>query len=151
VIVEGFDDLLVRLARCCTPVPGDKIVGFLTRGRGVSVHREDCPNAKSLHASDEERMAKVWWDDRQGGTFVAAIQIEALDRAKLLRDVSAALSDQGVHILSSTSRTGKDGIATLAFSFELADPAHLEHVLSSVRGVESVFDAYRVVPSGARS
>jgi GTP diphosphokinase / guanosine-3',5'-bis(diphosphate) 3'-diphosphatase len=151
VIVEGFDDLLVRLARCCTPVPGDKIVGFLTRGRGVSVHRVDCPNAKSLNASDEERMAEVWWDDRQGGTFVAAIQIEALDRAKLLRDVSAALSDQGVHILSSTSRTGKDGIATLTFSFELADPAHLEHVLTSVRGVESVFDAYRVVPSSARS
>ena len=151
VIVGGFDDLLVRLARCCTPVPGDPIVGFLTRGRGVSVHRTDCPNAKVLGETDEERMAKVWWDDRQGGTFVAAIQIEALDRARLLRDVSSALSDQGVHILSSTTRTGKDGIATLAFSFELADPAHLVHVLTSVRGVESVFDAYRIIPSGARS
>jgi guanosine-3',5'-bis(diphosphate) 3'-pyrophosphohydrolase len=151
VIVEGHDDLLVRLARCCTPVPGDRIVGFLTRGRGVSVHRDDCPNAKALEAEGRERMAKVWWDTRQQGTFTATIQIEALDRTKLLRDVTAAISDQGIYITSSTSRTGKDGIATLAFSFELADPAHLEHVLQSIRRVDSVFDAYRVVPSASRS
>ena len=114
VIVEGHDDLLVRLARCCTPVPGDQIVGFLTRGRGVSVHRIDCPNAVALRASNEEgRMIDVWWDSQQQGTFIAAIQIEALDRAKLLRDVTAAISDQGIHILSSTTRTGRDGIAAL--------------------------------------
>ncbi|MEA2460264.1 MAG: diphosphokinase / guanosine-3,5-bis(diphosphate) 3-diphosphatase, partial [Actinomycetota bacterium] len=83
VIVEGVDDLLVRLARCCTPVPGDSICGFLTRGRGVSVHREDCPNAKALAAQDDGRMAKVWWDNRQQGTFAVTIQIEALDRTKL--------------------------------------------------------------------
>ena len=150
VIVEGFDDLLVRLARCCTPVPGDEIVGFLTRGRGVSVHRSDCPNAKALHTSDEGRMITVWWDNRQQGLFVAAIQIEALDRAKLLRDVTTAISDQGIHILSSSTRTGRDGIATLSFTFELADPGHLEHVIQSVRRVDSVFDAYRVVPNSAR-
>ena len=150
VIVEGVDDLLVRLARCCTPVPGDSIIGFLTRGRGVSVHRNDCPNAKALQMNDEGRMAEVWWDDRQQGTFVVTIQIEALDRIKLLRDVTAAISDQGLHIVSSTTRTGKDGIATLSFTFELADPAHLEHVIQSIRTVDSVFDAYRVVPSSAR-
>jgi GTP diphosphokinase / guanosine-3',5'-bis(diphosphate) 3'-diphosphatase len=151
VIVEGHDDLLVRLARCCTPVPGDQIVGFLTRGRGVSVHRIDCPNAVALRASNEEgRMIDVWWDSQQQGTFIAAIQIEALDRAKLLRDVTAAISDQGIHILSSTTRTGRDGIAALSFTFELGDPSHLEHVLSSVKTVDSVFDAYRVVPSAAR-
>jgi len=151
VIVEGFDDLLVRLARCCTPVPGDPIVGFLTRGRGVSVHRHDCPNAKALGQNEDGRMIKVWWDNRQGGTFTAAIQIEALDRTKLLRDVSTAISDVGVNILSSTTRSGRDGIATLTFTFELADPAHLEHVIQSVRGIDSVFDAYRVVPSSART
>jgi GTP pyrophosphokinase len=150
VIVEGFDDLLVRLARCCTPVPGDGIVGFLTRGRGVSVHRTDCPNTKALRATDEGRMISVWWDNRQQGLFVVAIQIEALDRAKLLRDVTTAISDQGLHILSSSTRTGRDGIATLSFTFELADPGHLEHVIQSVRRVDSVFDAYRVVPSSAR-
>jgi guanosine-3',5'-bis(diphosphate) 3'-pyrophosphohydrolase len=151
VIVEGHDDLLVRLARCCTPVPGDRIVGFLTRGRGVSVHRHDCPNAKALEAQGQERMARVWWDARQHGTFTATIQIEALDRTKLLRDVTAAISDQGIYITASTTRTGKDGIATLSFTFELADPTHLEHVLQSIRRVDSVFDAYRVVPSAARS
>lgn len=150
VIVEGFDDLLVRLARCCTPVPGDPIVGFLTRGRGVSVHRDDCPNAKVLQAGHEERMTKVWWDNRGHGTFEVGIQIEALDRTKLLRDVTTAISDQGIHIVSSTTRTGKDGIALLSFTFELADPAHLEHVIQSVRRVDSVFDVYRVVPSSAR-
>jgi guanosine-3',5'-bis(diphosphate) 3'-pyrophosphohydrolase len=151
VIVEGFDDLLVRLARCCTPVPGDEIVGFLTRGRGVSVHRHDCPNAKALRGSDEGRMISVWWDRQQEGTFTVAIQIEALDRTKLLRDVTSAISDVGVNILSSSTRAGRDGIATLTFSFELADPSHLEHVIHSVRQIDSVFDAYRVVPSSARS
>ncbi len=151
VIVEGVDDLLVRLARCCTPVPGDLIVGFMTRGRGVSVHRDDCPNAKVLATTDEGRMAKVWWDNRQGSTFEVAIQIEAMDRTKLLRDITAAISDQGIHIVSSTSRSGKDGIAVLGFTFELADPGHLEHVIQSARRVDSVFDVYRVVPASART
>ncbi|MBW3595347.1 MAG: bifunctional (p)ppGpp synthetase/guanosine-3',5'-bis(diphosphate) 3'-pyrophosphohydrolase [Actinobacteria bacterium] len=150
VIVEGMDDLLVRLARCCTPVPGDKIVGFLTRGRGVSVHRVDCPNAKALSAVDEQRMISAWWHERRQGTFVVSIRIDALDRTKLLRDVTAAISDQGIQIVSSSTRTGKDGIATLSFSFELADPEHLEHVIASVRQVDSVFDVYRVVPASAR-
>nr|MBA2600366.1 bifunctional (p)ppGpp synthetase/guanosine-3',5'-bis(diphosphate) 3'-pyrophosphohydrolase [Actinomycetota bacterium] len=151
VIVEGVEDLLVRLARCCTPVPGDEIVGFLTKGRGVSVHRHDCPNFKSLETSDEGRIAKVWWDTRQQGTFNVSIQIEALDRTKLLRDVTTAMSDQGVYIVSSTTRTGRDGVATLSFTFELADPSHLEHIIQSVRRIDSVFDAYRVIPSSIRS
>ena len=151
VIVEGMDDLLVRLARCCTPVPGDKVVGFLTRGRGVSVHRDDCPNAKVLADTDQNRMIEVWWDNRQQGTFVVTIQIEALDRTKLLRDVTAAISDHGIQIVSSSTRAGKDGIALLSFTFELADPSHLEHLLQSIKGIDSVFDAYRVVPSGSRN
>jgi GTP pyrophosphokinase len=99
-----------------------------------------------LKEADENRMIDVWWDQRQIGTFVVAIQIDALDRRKLLRDVSSAISDQGVHIVASSTRTGRDGIATLNFSFELADPGHLEHVIQAVRKVDSVFDAYRTVP-----
>ena len=151
VIVEGMDDLLVRLARCCTPVPGDPIIGFLTRGRGVSVHRQDCPNAKALSTQDEGRMADVWWDQRQDSTFMVTIQVEALDRTKLLKDVTAAISDQGIQIVASSTRTGKDGIATLGYSFELGDPSHLEHVIENVKRVDSVFDAYRVVPASART
>jgi GTP pyrophosphokinase len=151
VIVQGMDDLLVRLARCCTPVPGDKIVGFLTRGRGVSVHRDDCPNAKMLADTDVNRMIEVAWDNRQQGTFVVTIQIEALDRTKLLRDVTGTISDHGIQIVSSSTRAGKDGIATLSFTFELADPAHLEHLIQSIKTIDSVFDAYRVVPSGSRT
>ena len=150
VIVEGMDDLLVRLARCCTPVPGDKIVGFLTRGRGVSIHREDCPNAKALAADEEGRMITAWWHEHRQGTFVVSIQVEALDRTRLLRDVTAAISDQGIQIVSSSTRTGKDGIASLSFTFELADAGHLEHVIQSVRRVDSVFDVFRVVPASAR-
>lgn len=151
VIVEGHDDLLVRLARCCTPVPGDPIVGFMTRGRGVSVHRKGCPNAKVLSQTSEERMIEVWWDERQKSLFTAGIHIEALDRTKLLRDITSTMADQGISILSSTTRTGRDGIANLTFTFELADPNHLQHVIESIRRVDSVFDAYRIVPSGARS
>jgi GTP diphosphokinase / guanosine-3',5'-bis(diphosphate) 3'-diphosphatase len=151
VIVEGMDDLLVRLARCCTPVPGDPIVGFMTRGRGVSVHRQDCPNAKALEQTEAARMTEVWWDNERQGTFSVAIEIEALDRTKLLRDVTSAISDQGIHIISSSTRIRRDGIATLSFTFELADPAHLDHVIQSVRRVESVYDVYRVVPQAART
>jgi guanosine-3',5'-bis(diphosphate) 3'-pyrophosphohydrolase len=151
VIVEGMDDLLVRLARCCTPVPGDPIVGFMTRGRGVSVHRQDCPNAKALAETEAARMTEVWWDNDRQGTFSVAIEIEALDRAKLLRDVTSAISDQSIHIISSSTRIRRDGIATLSFTFELADPSHLDHVIQSVRRVESVYDVYRVVPQAARA
>jgi GTP pyrophosphokinase len=151
VIVEGMDDLLVRLARCCTPVPGDPIVGFMTRGRGVSVHRQDCPNAKVLAATEAARMTEVWWDNERQGTFVVAIEIEALDRTKLLRDVTSAISDQGLHIISSSTRIRRDGMATLSYTFELADPAHLAHVIQSVKRVDSVYDVYRVVPQAARA
>ncbi len=96
-------------------------------------------------------MIEVWWGPQQRGTFIVAIQIGALDRTKLLRDVTSAISDQGIHIISASTRTGRDGIATLSFTFELGDPGHLEHVIQSVRRVDSVFDAYRTVPSAART
>ena len=145
ILVAGADDLWVNLARCCTPVPGDEIVGFVTRGRGVSVHRADCPNTRAL-ASDADRFLEVTWRPGKGTLFAVSIQVEALDRKKLLGDVATVLSEQQVNILSADSTVGKDRVARLRFTFELADIAHLSSVLGSIKKVDGVFDAYRVVP-----
>jgi GTP pyrophosphokinase len=146
VHVEGLDDLMVRLSRCCTPVPGDEIVGFVTRGRGVSVHRADCANAASLATGQKDRLIEVDWDEAHQGTFVAAIEVKALDRGRLLRDVAAAMSDHHVNILSSTTHTGPDRVSKMRFEFELADPGHLDSLLGTLRGIDAVYEAYRVVP-----
>ena len=145
ILVAGADDLWVTLARCCTPVPGDEIVGFVTRGRGVSVHRADCPNARAL-ASDGDRFLDVSWRPGRGTSFAVSIQVEALDRKKLLGDVATVLSEQQVNILSASSTTGKDRVARLRFTFELADIAHLSGVLAAIKKVDGVFNASRVVP-----
>jgi guanosine-3',5'-bis(diphosphate) 3'-pyrophosphohydrolase len=146
VVVRGLPDVWVRLGRCCTPVPGDEIVGFVTRGQGVSVHRTDCPNVSSLR-EEPERMIDVTWAEGKPTSFTVAIQVEALDRTRLLSDVATVLSDNHVNILSATSTTGRDRITRLRFTFELGDITHLSSVLASVKRVESVYDAYRVVPS----
>jgi GTP diphosphokinase / guanosine-3',5'-bis(diphosphate) 3'-diphosphatase len=146
VLVRGAPDLWVNLARCCTPVPGDDIVGFVTRGRGVSVHRADCPNARALMDAQGDRFIEVTWRGGKGTSFAVAIQVEALDRKKLLGDVATALSEQQINILSASSTVGKDRIAKLQFTFEMADINHLAGVLKTVKKVDSVFDAYRVVP-----
>ncbi|MCU1462437.1 MAG: (p)ppGpp synthetase, RelA/SpoT family [Acidimicrobiales bacterium] len=152
VHVEGLDDVMVRLSRCCTPVPGDAIIGFVTRGRGVSVHRTDCANAVALAATKNDRVIEVDWDRDRAGVFVASIEIEALDRSKLLRDVSSVLADHHVNILACTTHTGADRVSRMRFDFELADPSHLDSVLATVKRVDSVFDAYRVLPGkGSRA
>jgi guanosine-3',5'-bis(diphosphate) 3'-pyrophosphohydrolase len=145
VVVPGASDVWVRLAKCCMPVPGDEIIGFVSRGQGVSVHRADCPNAKAL-AREPERILEVSWRAGKPTSFVVAIQVEALDRQKLLRDIASVLSDHQVNILSATSSVGKDRITTQRFMFEIADITHLSRILTAVKGVDSVFDAYRVVP-----
>jgi GTP pyrophosphokinase len=148
VHVEGLDDVMVRLSRCCTPVPGDEIMGFVTRGRGVSVHRTDCANALSLK-SQVDRVIDVDWDNDAPGTYVVGVEIEALDRSKLLRDVAEVLSEHHVNILACTTTTQADRIARLRFEFELADPDHLDSILGAVKRVGSVYDAARVLPGGA--
>jgi len=148
--VEGLDDVMVRLSRCCTPVPGDRILGFVTRGRGVSVHRTDCANASSLTAGQVDRVIEVDWDRARVGVFVASIEIKALDRARLLADVTRSLAEHHVSIVSNASSVGTDRVSTMRFDFELADPAHLDSLLSSVKRIDSVFDAYRVLPGAAR-
>ncbi|WP_046470224.1 RelA/SpoT family protein [Allosalinactinospora lopnorensis] len=141
VVVEGEADVWVRLSKCCTPVPGDSIVGFVTRGNGVSVHRSDCVNTRSL---DSERMVHVEWQPTEDSMFLVALQVEALDRSRLLSDITRVLSDQHVNILSATVQTSRDRVALSRFTFEMADPTHLGHVLKAVRGVDGVYDVYRM-------
>jgi GTP diphosphokinase / guanosine-3',5'-bis(diphosphate) 3'-diphosphatase len=143
VIVKGLTDVWVKLAKCCTPVPGDEIVGFVTRGQGISVHRADCANATSL-ASQPERFTEVEWAPTAQSMFLVNIQVEALDRARLLSDITKVLSDMHVNILAASLQTSRDRVAKSRFTFEMADPTHLGHVLRAVRHIEGVFDAYRV-------
>jgi GTP diphosphokinase / guanosine-3',5'-bis(diphosphate) 3'-diphosphatase len=143
VIVRGISDVWVKLAKCCTPVPGDKILGFVTRGAGVSVHRADCTNAASLQ-SQPERLVDVEWAPTAQSMFLVNIQVEALDRARLLSDITKVLSDVHVNILAATLQTTRDRVAKSRFTFEMGDPKHLGHVLKAVRSVDGVFDAYRV-------
>ncbi len=147
VHVEGLDDVMVRLSRCCTPVPGDDIIGFITRGRGVTVHRADCANAVGLGNAQSARMIDVEWDGDTGESmFIASIEVKALDRSKLLRDVSNALSDHHVNIVACSTHTGTDRISKMRFDFELADPSHLDAVVRTIKTIDSVYDAYRIVP-----
>ncbi|MCC5947393.1 MAG: bifunctional (p)ppGpp synthetase/guanosine-3',5'-bis(diphosphate) 3'-pyrophosphohydrolase [Nitriliruptoraceae bacterium] len=148
VEVEGDSGMLVKLARCCTPVPGDDIIGFVTRGRGVSVHRADCSNVGDLER-DPERFIPVDWSGQSTSAFLVQIQIEALDRKHLLRDITAVLGDLHINITSAQVGTRKDRVAQLKFTFELGDPSHLDYALRSIRRVEGVYDAYRVVPQAA--
>jgi guanosine-3',5'-bis(diphosphate) 3'-pyrophosphohydrolase len=143
VVVHGMTDVWAKLAKCCTPVPGDDILGFVTRGGGVSVHRTDCTNAEDLQRKPE-RLVEVDWASQPGAVFLVAIQVEALDRHRLLSDVTKALADERVNILSASVQTSRDRVAISRFTFELADPAHLGAVLQTVRNVDGVFDVERV-------
>ena len=143
VIVKGASDVWVKLAKCCAPVPGDEILGFVTKGGGVSVHRADCTNAADLR-SQPERLLDVEWAPTSSSVFLVNISVKALDRARLLSDITMALADSHVNILSATLTTGKDRVATSKFSFEMGDPKHLDTVLKQVRNVPGVFDAFRV-------
>jgi len=147
VSVEGVDDVLIKLARCCTPVPGDPIAGFITRGSGVSIHRSDCVNVADLKFHQGDRIVKVSWDPGAKTIFLVNIQIEALDRARLLSDITRALSDQEVNILHAAVNTTKDQTAISRFTFEMADASHLDVVLASIRKIDGVYDVYRITNS----
>jgi GTP pyrophosphokinase len=142
--VEGVDDVLVKLARCCTPVPGDQVTGFITRGNGVSIHRTDCVNVADLKFHQGDRIVKVKWDPNAKSVFLVNIQIEALDRARLLSDITRTLSDQQVNILHAAVNTTKEQVAFSRFTFEMADATHLDAVLAAVRKIEGVYDVYRI-------
>lgn len=143
VVVEGQDDMLVHMARCCSPVPGDPIVGYVTVGRGVSVHRSDCTNVASL-VERRERTVDVSWPAEGSGAFVVWIQVEGLDRTRLLRDVTTVVSDTGGNITASSTLVGDDRVAILRYEVELSDQAQLSVLLSDLRGVDGVFTAFRL-------
>ncbi|WP_300610381.1 bifunctional (p)ppGpp synthetase/guanosine-3',5'-bis(diphosphate) 3'-pyrophosphohydrolase [Trebonia sp.] len=144
VEVEGVTDVWVRLSKCCTPVPGDQIQGFVTHGHGVSVHRVDCVNLAHLTETQKERTVTVHWAPSDASIFLVAIQVEALDRTRLLSDVTRVLSDHHVNILSASVTTTRDRVAISRFSFEMGDPKHLGDLLRAVRGVDGVYDVYRM-------
>ena len=147
VHVEGLDDLMVRLSRCCTPVPPDEIMGFVTRGRGVTVHRTDCANAVSLSADQPDRLIDVEWDQQSVASFIATVEVKALDRPLLLRDIVNVLADHQINVVGTSTVTSEaDRIARLKFEFELGDPAHLDPLIRILRNIDSVYDVYRVVP-----
>ncbi len=148
VVVVGADDVLVKLAKCCTPVPGDPILGFVTRGNGVSVHRRDCTNAESLMRQND-RLIDVEWAPSASSVFLVQLQVEALDRNRLLSDVTRVLSDQHVNILSASVQTSRDRLALSRFTFEMGEPSHLDHVIRAVRRIDGVYDVYRI--TGGRS
>ena len=133
----------VKLAKCCTPVPPDEILGFVTKGGGVSVHRTDCVNATNLQLQPE-KVFEVEWAPSGSSTFLVNIQVEALDRNRLLSDITMVLSDAHVNILSANLSTSRDRVAKSRFTFEMAEAKHLDTVLRAVRSVPGVFDAYRV-------
>jgi GTP pyrophosphokinase len=146
VHIEGMPDVLIRLSRCCTPVPPDELMGFVTKGRGVTVHRADCANAAAL-AEDSARVVDVEWSSDGANTvFIAAVEVKALDRSRLLRDVANALSDEHVNIVACTTHTGSDRVARMRFEFEFADPSHLQSVLRVIKRIDGVYDASRVLP-----
>ena len=144
VDVVGAKDLLVKLARCCAPVPGDEIAGFITKASGVSIHRVDCTNVDDLQRTQPERFLPVSWTPGALSLFLVNIQVEALDRARLLSDVTKMLSDSQVNILSASVTTTRDRVAISRFTFEMADATHLEDVLRAVRTVDGVYDVYRI-------
>ena len=147
VVVKGVDDVLVRLSRCCNPVPGDDILGFVTRGRGVSVHRADCPNAQDLKQTPERIIDVAWENDLPKNTsFKVEVFLDALDRMNLLRDVAVILSEQGANVLSSSTTSHRDGMVEMRFLFQVSSINHIDIVLSKLRGIEGVFDARRMVP-----
>ncbi|NLB46254.1 MAG: bifunctional (p)ppGpp synthetase/guanosine-3',5'-bis(diphosphate) 3'-pyrophosphohydrolase [Microbacteriaceae bacterium] len=143
VVVTGASDVLVKLAKCCTPVPGDEIRGFITKGQGVSVHRTDCSNFQAL-SSQGERLVNVEWAPTSKSVFLVNIQVEALDRSGLLSDITKALSEHHVNILSASVSTSSARLAISRFVFEMANTTHLDHVLNAVRRIDGVYDAYRV-------
>ena len=144
--------VVVTSTRACTerqPIglphwPG--VLGFVTRGSGISVHRLDCSNTASLQ-TEPERLIPVEWAPNAKSSFLVAIQVEALDRNRLLSDITRSLSDQHVNILSAALTTSKDRICRAKFTFETADPTHLDHVLRAVRSVPAVYEAYRIISS----
>ena len=143
VVVQGDPNVWVKLARCCMPVPGDEILGFVTRENGVSVHRIDCTNAHDLrHQSD--RLVEVAWAPTATSSFMVALAVDGLDRTGILSEVTKVMGEHHISILSATLNTAKDRTFKFRFTFETTDPKHLEHLINAIRKVPGVYDVFRL-------
>ena len=147
IFVNGMEEVLVTMAKCCNPVPGDKIVGYITRGKGISVHRVDCTNIKILMSKEDERFIEVNWDSKAPNKFNAEIQIEALDRIKLLRDITSTISEYDINILRANSlKIDKAGHVKFRFLIEINNKFILKDVINNAKQIDSVYDVFRILP-----
>ncbi|HYZ71040.1 MAG TPA: ACT domain-containing protein, partial [Thermoleophilaceae bacterium] len=144
--VDGIDDVMVRLAKCCRPVPGDPIVGYISLGKGITIHHEECANARAL-ARTPERFAKVEWEGEGATSFRAELQVDGYDRHRMLEDLSRTFSEAGVNIVEARCVTDHPMVKN-RFVVEVGDTQTLKTCVQRLRNVESVFDAYRVTPTG---
>ena len=142
IIVKGIDNCLVKLSKCCNPLPGDEIIGYITKGRGVSVHRKDCVNVKEL-IKEENRIIEVYWEDEEKASYNVDIEIEANDRVGLLSDILKTISNSKINILAVNTKTGKDRIANIYITLETKNLDELNSVFKGIRKVDSVFDVRR--------
>ena len=143
IIVKGYDDMVVRFAKCCNPVPGDGIVGYITRGRGVSVHRSDCSNVTS-EDFESGRMIEVSWSTGEKSSYNVEIQVTAEDRTGLIAEVSNKLFSMGFSITSVNARMGKNRVANMVFGFEISESAQLDAITKSLKSITGVRDVYRI-------
>ena len=143
VVVKGMPDVWIKLARCCTPVPGDEIMGYVTKGSGVSVHRLDCTNVHAMQTTEPLRVLDVVWAPGPGSLFLVNLRVEALDRHRLLADITRVLSDNGVNILNVSLEMQKNRVAVFAFRFEMGDPTHLDYLMKAVHNVRGVIEVDR--------
>ncbi|HJC84414.1 MAG TPA: bifunctional (p)ppGpp synthetase/guanosine-3',5'-bis(diphosphate) 3'-pyrophosphohydrolase [Candidatus Corynebacterium faecigallinarum] len=148
ILVQGNSDFSAKLAKCCTPVPGDEIFGFITKGGGVSVHRTDCTNAEKLNAEPERIIEVAWATDVRDAVFVVTLQIEGLDRTGLLSEVTRVVSEQKVPIIATSTHVAEDRVAMCRFTFEVSDTKQLGYLMNQLRNVEGVYDVYRVTTGG---
>ena len=143
IIVEGIDNCLVKLSKCCNPVPGDNIVGYITRGRGVSVHRADCKNLKDLFLDEENRMIDVYWLSEKAVAYNVEIEIFANDRTGLLADIISQIGTTKTKLIAVTSRANKERIAITEITLEVENLEELNNVLKVIRKVDSVYEVKR--------
>jgi GTP pyrophosphokinase len=147
--VDGVSDVGIRMAKCCKPLPGDKIVGYISLGKGVSIHRKDCPNAKALNKQSNERFIKVSWEGASLKPFRAEFQVDAMDRSHLLEEITKTMSESGINIVAAQCNTAGDNTVRDKFVVEVGDAKLLDSVLDNIKTLDTVFDAYRITP-GAR-
>ncbi|HMM70589.1 MAG TPA: (p)ppGpp synthetase, partial [Gudongella oleilytica] len=144
IVVKDIDNVKIKFSKCCNPVPGDDIVGFITRGRGVSIHRTDCPNLSTILEGQEERSIEVSWDIEKKSSYSAEIQVKATDRPGLLAEIALRVNDADVGLLSLNARTNKDKSVMINMTLEIHDKEQLNELMKRLRRIGNVFDVYRV-------